>query len=124
MDNAVKGIALVSVYAVDYEESYKFYTEVLGLVKAFDMGTAACYFRIGDAAGLYLNGGNKKNDIDTETARSSFILEVENAFELFTRLIELGYKIVQTKPVEMAPNQYWFMFYDPSGNIIEILGGR
>jgi predicted enzyme related to lactoylglutathione lyase len=124
MENAVKGIALVSVYAVDYLESYKFYTEVLGLVKAFDMGTAACYFQIGENSGLYLNGGNKKNEIDTETVRSSFILEVDNAFELLARLKQLGYKVDREVPVEMAPNQYWFMFYDPSGNIIEILGGK
>ena len=124
MQNAVKGIAMVSVYAVDFQESYKFYTEVLGLVKSFDMGSVACYFQIGENAGLYLCGENVKNVIEENTARSSFTFEVDNAFELFTGLKQLGFKVIQAEPIEMAPNQYWFVFYDPSGNLIEILGGK
>jgi hypothetical protein len=33
-------------------------------------------------------------------------------------------KIAQNEPMDMGQGDFWFQFYDPSGNILEVLGGR
>lgn len=123
-EDLVTGIAFVSVYATNFEESYRFYTEVIGLVKAFDMGEQACFFDLGDDQGLYLQGGNKPATCEMETTRCSFTLSVKSAGKMFELLKENGVKTEHSEPQEMGPDIYWFVFFDPSGNTVEILGPK
>ena len=123
-DTAIKGIAFVSVYVDDFRKSFDFYSGTLGLKKSFEMGPQACFFDLGDESGLYLQGGNNPATYDKDTMRPSFVLSVESASAMHAKLKSAGVKFVHDAPVEMAPNNFWFMFYDPAGNILEILGGE
>ena len=120
----IKKTAFVSVYVKNFEQSYKFYNEVLGLEKEFDMGELACFFKLGEDSGLYLQGGNKKIEYKADTMRTAFVLTVESASAMYEKLKAEGMRFVHKAPVQMGPKDYWFMFYDPAGNILEILGGE
>ncbi len=54
---------------------------------------------------------------------SGFGLSVESASALFERLRTEGITLLHEVPVNMGHEQYWFMFRDPAGNIIEVIGG-
>lgn len=120
----ISRIAFVAVYVDDYQVAFKFYHEVLGLEKSFDMGDQACFFKLGRDWGLYLEGGNKRVEFDTKTVRPAFILAVESAGAMYEKLKAAGVKLVQDAPVDMGQNDFWFQFFDPTGNILEILGGE
>jgi len=124
VDNtALTGIELVTCYVDDYQKAYEFYNGLLGLVKQFDMGENACYFRLGESSGLYLEGGNDPVSVGTDNVRASFMVGVGSAHAFFTKLQTAGVPIVQEKPMNMGNDQYWFQFSDPAGNILEALGG-
>lgn len=123
-DTQIVGVAFVAVYVDDFETSYRFYHEVLGLGKEFDMGKHACFFKLGKDSGLYLQGGNKQNKLDKDTMRTAFVLSVPSAQAMFDKLKAAGVRFVQNAPMDMGQEDYWFQFFDPAGNILEILGGK
>jgi len=123
-EHRVKGLAFASVYADDFERAYGFYSGVLGLEKEYDMGTAACYFKLPDNTGLYLQGKNKTASYQPDTLRTAFVFSVESAGATFERLKAAGVRFIQTEPMDMGGEQYWFQFFDPAGNILEALGGK
>lgn len=120
----IKGVAFVSVYTDDFDESYKFYSEVLGLKKRFDMGDMACFFAVPENTGLYLQGGNKRLEFDDQTMRTAFVFSVHSASAMWKKLNAEGIQLIHDEPMNMGAGDYWFQFYDPAGNILEILGGR
>lgn len=120
----IKSIGMGSVYAVDYKASYGFYNGLLGLDDVMPMGDNACFFRLTEEQGIYLAGSHKPVQAEYEATRSTFTLDVESASAMFEKLKNAGIKIVQAEPVEMGPNMFWFQCYDPSGNIVEFLGGK
>ena len=117
-------MAFVSSYVADFPAAYRFYSDVLGLEKEFDMGSAACFFKLGADSGLYLQGGNTPAPVDEKSIRSSFTLKVASASAFYAKLQEAGVRFVQNEPMNMGSDNYWFQFYDPAGNILEVLGGR
>lgn len=121
-EHKVKGIAFASVYADDYETAYRFYSEVLGLEKQYDMGSAACFFKLGDDTGLYLQGGNRRASFEKDTMRSAFVFAVVSASATWARLEQAGVRFIHDQPMNMGGDNYWFQFYDPTGNILEALG--
>jgi predicted enzyme related to lactoylglutathione lyase len=123
-DTVIKGVTFISVYVDDFEAGYKFYSEVLGLEKEYDMGKLACFFKLGADSGLYLQGGNKKITIDDKTMRTAFTLNIPSAHAMFEKLKAAGVKFVQNAPMDMGQGSFWFQFYDPAGNILEVLGGK
>lgn len=118
----IDGVSFVSVYVDDFEKAYEFYSEVLGFVKAFDMGEKACYLEMSEDMGLYLQGGNKPVEYAMNTMRCSFTMSVESVSEMFEYLSDAGVRIVQDEPVAMGEELFWFVFYDPCGNMLEVLG--
>lgn len=121
---AITGIVMVSVYAVDYEESFRFYNGVLGLGNWSPMGDHACYFSLPDGRGMYLVGRRNPVDADHLSVRTTFAFEVASAFEMYAKLKATGVELVPSEPMDMGQGYYWFQFFDPSRNIVEILGGR
>jgi predicted enzyme related to lactoylglutathione lyase len=121
-DHKVKGIAFASVYVDDCEAAYRFYGEVLGLKKQYDMGTQACFFNLPDDTGLYLQGGNRMPEYSKDTGRAAVVLNVESARASHERLREAGVRFIHDEPMHMGGDNYWFQFYDPAGNILEMLG--
>jgi predicted enzyme related to lactoylglutathione lyase len=118
------GVQFVAVYVQDFDLSFDFYNKVLGLEKAYDMGGNACFFKIGKNFNLYLEGDNNRVEIDSKTMRTTFVLQVESSTAMFEKLKKAGVSIIQEEPMEMGDGEFWFQFYDPDGNILEILGGQ
>lgn len=120
----ITGVAFVSSYVDDFPTAYRFYNEVLGLEKEFDMGASACFFKLGASSGLYLQGSGAPAPVNEKSIRSSFTLKVASASALYARLQEAGVRFVQNEPMDMGGDNYWFQFHDPAGNILEVLGGK
>lgn len=120
----ITGIAMGTVYVDDYDAAFAFYHDLLGLEKQFDTGPKACYFRITDEVGIYLEGGNSPAAVTTTSVRAAFVLSVESAFALHAHLLAAGVRCMQATPMDMGGGLHWFQFYDPAGNILEALGGR
>ena len=118
----IRGLAFASVYVDDFPSAYAFYTEVLGLVKLYDMGTDACFFALPDDTGLYLQGGNKPAKYAADTMRAAFVFSVDSAGATYARLREVGIQFIHDRPQHMGGDDYWFQFHDPAGNILEALG--
>jgi predicted enzyme related to lactoylglutathione lyase len=120
----ISEVSYVTVYVDDFAASFKFYNEVLGLEKTHDMGDNVCFFHLGKKFGLCLEGGTKKSSIDPDTMRVGFVLKVDSIGEMYEKLKKAQVKFVQDAPVDMGGDNHWFQFYDPSGNILEIIGGK
>lgn len=120
----IDGIGFVAVYVERFDECARFYEAVLGLERIVDMGENARYYRIGSGPlGLYLEGGNRPVEVDAAAVRPGFSFSVESASAMYEKLKAHGVDLLQAGPVEMGQEQYWFQFTDPSGNILEVLGG-
>ena len=115
---------MISVYAINYDESFQFYNGLLGLEQWSPMGEYACYFSLPDDRGMYLVGRRNPVADDIRSVRTTFAFEVASAFDLYAKLKAAGVEIVQNEPMDMGQGYYWFQLYDPSRNIVEILGGR
>ena len=112
-----------NVYATSFDESARFYGELLGLRRSLEMGPDACFFEIaGRKWGLYLEGGYEAAPASERASRATFSLEVTSAGDLFRRLRAAGVEIVQDAPQDMGNATSWFQFRDPSGNLIEAIG--
>jgi predicted enzyme related to lactoylglutathione lyase len=120
----ITGVSFVSVYVDDFQVAFAFYSELLGLEQQYDMGENACFFRLGQDSGLYVEGGNSRTEVRRDTARATFTFGVASAGAMFEKLKSAGVKIAQNQPMDMGQGDFWFQFYDPSGNILEVLGGR
>lgn len=136
---AVKGIPGVVVYADDFHATLDFYTRVLGLTVYTQVNERSCFLYVGDNPnGLYLEGGYSRQPIDEHAARLSFMLMVPSALTLHAHLeaeaaashtkaaakASCAKLLVHDAPVELGENAYWFQVIDPSGNIVEICGGK
>ena len=60
-----------------------------------------------------------KNEI-----RTTFCFGVDSAFKMMAHLREAGVELFFEEPMQMNEDTYWFEAVDPSGNIIEFLGGK
>ena len=118
----VKKISFVSVYVDDFSSALSFYQKHFGFEKKHDMGATAVWGKIGDV-GLYIEGGNKPVQIAHTSVRASFVLNVDSAASLFQRLKDDNVSIIQTEPQDMGSGTFWFQFFDPAGNLLEVLGG-
>lgn len=121
---SITGVSLVCVYVEDFPTALAFYQNVLGLQKQDDMGPQACFLRVSDEFGLYLEGGNAVTDVDVKKTRLSFVLSIPSASAMFEKLQTAGVRIVHPAPIHMGGDNYWFQFCDPAGNVLEIHGGR
>ncbi len=120
----ITGVAFVACYVSNFQAAYEFYADLLGLEKLYDMGPGACYFKISEGVGLYLEGNRTPTEVTPASTRSSFGLSVPSAAALHATLVAAGVRCVHAAPVDMGSGMFWFQFHDPSGNIIEALGGQ
>jgi predicted enzyme related to lactoylglutathione lyase len=119
----IAGLTFVAAYVDDLERAISFYRDVLGLEKAFDMGPSACFMKINDEVGLYIEGGNEPLKVTPKTVRASFGLTAESVRAMFERVKASEATIVHANgPQDMGGGQAWFQCYDPAGNLIEIVG--
>ena len=115
---------MASIYAEDYDDSFRFYNGVLGLDEFNPMGDKACFFNIGDEQGMYLEGGHETADSGAESAKASFTFKVDSASAMFVKLKKNAVRTVQKEPMKMSEDIFWFQCFDPSGNLVEFIGGE
>ncbi len=118
------GVNIVNVYVDDFHSGHKFYADVLGLEKEYNIGDKGCYFKIGDNFGLILEGGNEKRGIHERMTRTSFMLVVKSVQALFEKLKSYNIETIQDKPLDVGNDEFWFQFRDPAGNILEAVGAE
>src|SRR3954466_10550694 len=95
IDNStLTGIELVACYVDDFQKGYDFYSGLLGLEKLYEMGANACYFKLGENSGLYLEGGNQPSESGAKRVRASFVFAVGSTGALFDKLKSAGVSIV------------------------------
>jgi predicted enzyme related to lactoylglutathione lyase len=118
----VKDILGVAIYVDDFETARDFYAHTLGLELATQAGPNACFFRLADNPNaVYLEGGHPRSNATENTSQLSFMLIVESAPEAFVRLTEAGVRMVHDEPQQLGEGNFWFRFYDPAGNIVEMV---
>ena len=121
----ISGMSFVTVYVDDYERALEFYRDILALEKTHDAEKDACFFAIGaNQYGLFLAGGARAKTTKAEDSHASFVLLVESSSALFQRLKLNGVKTVQEEPMDRGEGDFWFQFYDPANNLLEVLGGK
>lgn len=122
-EEKVFDIAFGSIYCSDYEKNLKLYTEALGLEKSFDIEENSCFLKFANGSdALYVNGNAGKRNFKENIARSSIIFGTHSVFKTFDNINKTGVQMIHSEPQDIGDGDYWFMFKDFSGNIIEILG--
>ena len=112
----------VCIYVDDFKVAVDFYSHVLGLEKSEDCGDNACFFLLSEnPQAIYLEGGCRRVEHSPDSTGISFMLVVDDAVEAYEELKEMGVTFIHDKPQEMGEGNYWFRFYDPAGNILEIV---
>ncbi len=129
----IRDILGVAIYVDDFAEAYDFYAHTLGLERSSEAGNAAddgsspnaCFFRIADnPQAVYLEGGHTRHEQDADSNGLSFMLMVDSAHAAHARLTEAGVKFIHDAPQDLGGGNYWFRFYDPAGNILEIVSSE
>ncbi len=118
----VKSLGILCVYAKDFKESLKFYTEVVGLGEHKMMGENSCYFQLEQEQGVYLIGGNSPREFEKGQCMTTTALEVESVKAVFDSLKAGGYKVIPDEPMAMNEDIYWIQAVDPSNLVIEFIG--
>lgn len=60
----------------------------------------------------------------TSPCRLSVMLNVDSIGALYKSLQEDGARILLDAPQEMMPGTFFLKFLDPSGNVVDVLGGE
>lgn len=115
------------IYADDFDLTKAFYEKHFGFKESFEMAPTELgpqtWGMTGDV-GMWIGGGHNRTKRDDRSARSGVMFGVDSAFTLLEELRADKVLIFQEDPIEMQPGVFWFQFEDPSGNIIEVLGGK
>lgn len=121
----ISGLWFVTVYVDDFAKAVEFYQDILALEKSHQPESDACFFGVGaNTHGLFLQGGARAKTTKPEDSHASFVLTVESASALFQRLRMNGVKTVQEEPMDRGEGDFWFQFYDPANNLLEVFGGK
>lgn len=118
----IQSITMGSVYTSDFKKSLTFYKDVLGLEG--QAGENSCYFQVGDEQGFFLEGGYNRRPEAEKPECAALTFGIGSAGEMFKKLKDAGINTVQESPNKMAENLYWFQCYDPTGIIVEFMGGE
>lgn len=111
-----------SLYTSDFKKSLFFYKDVLELEG--QAGENSCYFQVGDDQGFYVEGGYNRHTETEKPECAALTFKVNSASRMYEKLKNTGINLIQNEPVKMAENIYWFQCYDPTGNIVEFMGGK
>jgi len=120
----IKGIGIGCIYATDYNESLQFYKDIIGLENFSSMNDHSCYFSLNDTQGIYLIGGCTALERGNKHTGCTLAFDVDSVTEIFQKLKDNSITVVHDEPIAMNDTTYWFQAKDPSGNIIEFLGGK
>ena len=119
----ITSIGMGSIYVDDFKRAYGFYNGLLGL-EGQPPGENSCFFPLSKEQAIYVEGKYNPVSRDTKAVRSVVTFRVESAVSMFAKLKNAGVELIQSEPMKMAENIFWFQCFDPSSNIVEFLGGE
>lgn len=123
----VQDLKFSLIYADDFEKTKSFYVKHFDFKESFEMPDTELgpqTWGMTGSVGMWIGGGHTRTNRDDRSARSGVMFGIDSAFTLLQELKADDVQIFQEEPIEMQPGVFWFQFEDPSGNIIEILGGK
>ncbi len=120
---AVTRLNFACIYVDELDSNQKFYEKFLGFKKEQEFRPGEIFGKLGEIQ-CWIGSGYKKADTTEQSTRATVMFGVDSVYSLFESLKANGEKIIQDAPVEMQPGVFWLQFSDPSGNIIEVLGGH
>ncbi len=113
-------LMLISLWAEDVEKTAHFYKEVLKLPSQAHHG-AIPHFDIGNATLVILQGTPSPVKESKPDRFPIIALTIENFKVVIDRLV--AQQIVFPWGIESDGQTRWVMFYDPGGNLIELVEG-
>ena len=123
MENTkINSIGMGSIYVDDFNKAYDFYNGLLGLEG--QPGENSCFFQLSKEQAIYVEGKYNPVAKDPKSVRSAVTFRVGSAVSMFSKLKNSGVELIQSEPMKMAENIFWFQCFDPAGNIVEFLGGE
>lgn len=123
----ILGYKFALVYALDLAKSQAFYEKYLGFEKQADFRPGEIFGKAGEIEMWMQEGYSKvENEVGEleGPCRVSVMFHVESVGNLFKALKENGEKILLDAPQEMMPGTFFLKFLDPSGNVVDVLGGE
>ena len=118
---SIRDFAMNIIYSENLAETIEFYQKYFGFEIEKDLGKLSVYGKAGNI-NLWIVSGFKYSDSQVNTSHTSIVYLVDDLFSLFKDFKLDGIDTVQEEPFKMPNDMYWFQAYDPSGNIIEIMG--
>lgn len=88
------------------------------------MNEQSCFFKLPDGRGMYLVGGYRGVSKDVRLVRTTFCFAVGSVSDMYAKMKEKDVDILQSEPADMGNDYWWFQMYDPSHNVVEIIGGK
>ena len=123
----VLGYKFALLYADKLSPTQKFYEKYFGFEKTAEFRPGEIYGKAGDIEMWIQEGYTKPNvevDQNNGPTRVSVMFNVESVSALYEALRKNGERILLDEPQEMMPGTFFLKFTDPSGNIIDVLGGK
>jgi len=117
----VSGFRFALIYSEDLAASQAFYEKYFGFEQTAQFSETEVYGTLGEIE-VWIGGGYEKSANHEKSTRATMMLGVDSVGRLLKRLQADGVKTVQDEPVEMQPGTFWIQFFDPAGNILEVLG--
>lgn len=130
----LNGVAETCLYATNLSETWKFYSEVLGLEIVMKEEGRHCFFKCGDNMLLLFNPEhtlNKQTDVDgnpiplhgaTGPIHVAFSVEPDQYHSIKNHLIKHG--VLIESEVSWPNVSQSFYFRDPANNSLEIITGN
>ncbi len=119
----IQGIGVVTIYADNYDKAVEFYSKFLGFNLKAKVGEKGCWGTLG-SVNIYIEGGNLRTNQQKTSTRSSVALIVASADATFKEFQDGGVELLHTEPQLVGEEDWWFLFKDPAGNILEIFGEK
>lgn len=120
----IQGIGIITVYVDDYDKAIHFYNKFLGFELKAKVGEKGCWGTLCNDVNMYIEGGHDKSNLTSNSIRTSVALTVESAFKTFNEFKKGGVELLHSEPELIGDEDWWFMFKDPAGNILEIFGEK
>jgi catechol 2,3-dioxygenase-like lactoylglutathione lyase family enzyme len=111
-------IAIVTVWAENVTETAQFYRNMLELPLSTHHGTTP-HFNLANAILVIQPGETRSREAYQETHFPEFAILVDDLDEFIMRLEAHGIDLPWG--VESRPGSRWIQFFDPAGNLIELV---
>lgn len=109
------------IYVGDLPKAVAFYANVFGFTKKFDMPDGSVFGSMGKVD-VWIGGGYTLTARqDPQGTRTSVMYGVASMTEAVASLKKHKAESPMTEPVNMG-EKHWYQFWDPAGNLVEILG--